>query len=172
MWLTPDAQRLKNFRTVNGTRSFIIVFLSWTRLIQFYLCGVHPVALYLESVRLIQPIPQHPISFFRPPKSIFLPWRQRPRFTPIQNKKQNYGFVYFNFYVFRQEKMKGLNWMVASITRTQSALHIKGSANCTETTIWIHHKSWTGFGAQSAQGPNYVLRSLKQKYHLLILKST
>jgi hypothetical protein len=43
-------------------------------------------------------LPQH--SVLNHPQSMFLPSCQRPRFTPIQNHRQNYGLVYFNFYVF------------------------------------------------------------------------
>jgi hypothetical protein len=39
-------------------------------------------------------LPQHPV--LKHPQSTFLPC-QRPRFTPIQNDRQNYGLVYSNF---------------------------------------------------------------------------
>jgi hypothetical protein len=41
--------------------------------------------------------PQHPV--IKHPQSVFLPWFQRPSFTPTQNQRQNYSFVYSNFYV-------------------------------------------------------------------------
>ena len=42
--------------------------------------------------------PQHPILKY--PQLLFLPHCQRPSFTPIQNKRQNYSSVYLNFYIF------------------------------------------------------------------------
>jgi hypothetical protein len=62
--------------------------------------------------------PQHP-------QSMFLPYCQRPRFTSIQNHRQNYSFAYSNFYGFRQQTrgQKVLDRMVASITGVQSPLN-------------------------------------------------
>jgi hypothetical protein len=41
--------------------------------------------------------PQHPV--LKHPQSTFLPYCQKPSFTPIQNYRQNYIVVYSNFYV-------------------------------------------------------------------------
>jgi hypothetical protein len=37
--------------------------------------------------------PQHPV--LKHPQSMLFPQCYRPSFTPIQNNRQNYGFVYF-----------------------------------------------------------------------------
>ena len=42
--------------------------------------------------------PQHPI--LKHPQPTFLPQCERPRFTPIQNNRQNYSAIYLNFYIF------------------------------------------------------------------------
>jgi hypothetical protein len=48
---------------------------------------------------------------------MFFSYYQRPSFTPMQNYRQNYSFVYLIF-TFLDSKWedKALNWMVASIT--------------------------------------------------------
>jgi hypothetical protein len=57
----------------------------------------------------------HPVM--RLPQAMFLPWYQRPSFTPIQNYRQIYNCVCFNLYVCRQQtrRQRVLNWMMASI---------------------------------------------------------
>jgi hypothetical protein len=71
-------------------------------------------SLHLSSVQIFSLLPcsQTP-SVYVPPLS------ERPSFTPIQNHRQNYSFVYSNFYVFGQQtrRQKVLDWMVVSITR-------------------------------------------------------
>jgi hypothetical protein len=44
------------------------------------------------------------------------PLMSETSFTPIQNHRQNYSFVFSNFYVFTQRtrRQKVLGWMVAS----------------------------------------------------------
>jgi len=42
--------------------------------------------------------PQHP--FLRQPQPTFLPQCEQPSFTPMQNNRQNYSFVYLSLYVF------------------------------------------------------------------------
>jgi hypothetical protein len=54
----------------------------------------------------------------------FLTKCQKPSFTPIENHRQNYGFVYYNFQVFRHTRReKVLDWSVASVTQVQSPLN-------------------------------------------------
>jgi hypothetical protein len=45
--------------------------------------------------------PQHPV--LKHPQSMFLPLCHRQSFTPIQNNRQNYSFVYSNCYIFRKQ---------------------------------------------------------------------
>jgi hypothetical protein len=51
--------------------------------------------------------------------TVYVPQCQRPRFTSIQNHRQNSSFLYHSFYVFRQ-KMRGqkiLDWIIANCTQ-------------------------------------------------------
>jgi hypothetical protein len=56
--------------------------------------------------------PQHPV--LKHPQSLFLPYCQRPSFTPIQNNMQNYTFVYSNLFTFlngrREHKRFWTEW--------------------------------------------------------------
>jgi hypothetical protein len=64
---------------------------------QFYQTSCHFISLRSKYS------PRHPVLKHPQYTCMFLPSHQRPSFTPMQNHRQNYSFVYFNFYVFRQE---------------------------------------------------------------------
>jgi hypothetical protein len=48
---------------------------------------------------------------------MFLPQCERPRFTPIQNNRHNYIYIYFKIYIFRKEtgRQEILKGIVAGI---------------------------------------------------------
>jgi hypothetical protein len=70
---------------------------------------------------------QSPITSFVPvlrnPQFILFPYCQRQKFIPTQHYRQDYGFVYCIFYVFRQQtrRQKVLNSMVVSFRWILSA---------------------------------------------------
>jgi len=57
---------------------------------------------------------------------MFLPQCERQSFTPTQNKRQSYGLVFFNLYIFLQQagRQKILRWTAASIPREFNLLLI------------------------------------------------
>jgi hypothetical protein len=61
-------------------------------------------------------VPKTPSVYVRPLMS-------DTNFIPVQNHRQNYSFMYTDFYIFRQQTRshKFLNWMAASITQIQPA---------------------------------------------------
>jgi hypothetical protein len=69
----------------------------------------------------------------------------RPSFTPIQNDWQNYGFVYFNLYIPRQQagRQKTLDRMVASISWIQSALNLFAPCNFYLLQLVLFPNVWT-----------------------------
>jgi hypothetical protein len=48
--------------------------------------------------------PQPPV--LKHPQSMILPSSDRPSFIPVQNDKQNDGFIYFNVYGFRKKTVR------------------------------------------------------------------
>jgi hypothetical protein len=85
--------------------------------------------LWIPSLCSFSNLPSlHPSSFkifssapFSQTPSVCVPSTvSEPNLTPIQNHRQNYSFVYFNFYVFRQQMKR---WKVANITWIRSSLN-------------------------------------------------
>jgi hypothetical protein len=75
-----------------------------TLIMQFYPTSYHFIPLWSKYF-------QH--SFHKHPQSMFFPWSQRLRFTPIQNHRQIYSFVYSYFYVLdsrREDRRLWIEW--------------------------------------------------------------
>jgi hypothetical protein len=49
-------------------------------------------------------------SVLKHPQSTLFLSCERPSFTPIQNNRSNYSFVYFNFWDFREETGRQRLW--------------------------------------------------------------
>jgi hypothetical protein len=56
-----------------------------------------PISRHLISLRS-KYSPQHPV--LKHLLSMFLPYSKRPSFTPIQNQRQNYSFLYFIYFLY------------------------------------------------------------------------
>jgi hypothetical protein len=55
---------------------------------------------YYHIIPIRSKYSQHPV--LKQPLSMYFSSCKLPKFSPIQNHRQNYSFVYSNFYVFRQ----------------------------------------------------------------------
>ena len=76
----------------------INVFYSYhTHTIYMFRHSFTPLLHYLVSLRA-KYLPQHPI--LQHAQATSLPLYERPSFTPIQNKRQNYNSVYLDLYIF------------------------------------------------------------------------
>jgi hypothetical protein len=74
---------------------------------------------------LLRPKLSSSAPYAQTPQSICFLQFQRPSFTPIQNKRQNYSSVYFSLYIFWQQtgRQKILHRMIRYIPRVQPALN-------------------------------------------------
>ena len=68
------------------------------QIIKLLIVQFSPLPCYLVPLRS-KYSPQHPV--LKHPQPTFLPWCERPNFTPIQNNRKNYGCIYLNVYMFR-----------------------------------------------------------------------
>ena len=89
--------------------------------------------------------PQHSILRQSPP--MFLLQYERPRFTLIQNNRQNYRSVYLNLYIFIYQtgRQKVLHRIIASVSWRLAALHfvlIRGFTGFTNRNL-NNFQLWT-----------------------------
>jgi len=81
-------------RPSHSSRFYHLKSIGWgEQIIQLLIMQLPPLLSYLVSPKP-KYSPQHPI--LKHPQCTFLPQCERPRFTPIQNNRRNYSFVYLN----------------------------------------------------------------------------
>jgi hypothetical protein len=85
---------------------------TWRRLqvMKFLIMQFSPTSRHFIALRS-KYFPQH--TLLKHPQSMFLPSRQRPSFTTIQNQRQNYSFVYPIFYIFRIKSITCVNMLIS-----------------------------------------------------------
>jgi hypothetical protein len=69
---------------------------GWVQIMKFLIVQLHPFSCYFIPL-WSKYSPQNP--FLKDPQCMLLPECERQSFTPIQNKWQIYGFVWFNVYI-------------------------------------------------------------------------
>ena len=100
---------------LNSSRFDHTHFISWgIQIIKFLIILFCPLPFYIDTFGP-KYSPQHPI--LKHPQSPFLPQCERPCFTPVQNNRKKYNFVYLDLHMFGQQtgSQKCLHRLTASI---------------------------------------------------------
>ena len=117
--------------------------------------------------------PQHHI--LKHPQLPFLPQCQLQSFTPIQNNRKNYNFVYLNLLIFGYQpgRQKFLHRMIASISWPQSALNFFRNRIVEHLLGWLKLKdkpkrNWNCWWPSARNLPAFVSRewpeTIKEKH--------